>query len=606
MSKFSIQIEGGSLDLYKQDISWEWTNIRFADGIRDPYSTDIDIPKTMNNMNLLGISGLLDSSSQLFGTQIKPCVLCLNGEMMDVYLQVVAITDDIITICIYEKLISNDVRDMEINDVFIDNQSSIYRWNKNSLAEYPNAFRKYVYGTFPYNPKYAQLHPSRQINLLIASLNSVLTDTVLPIAWNGLSLNAVATNKKVCPQNRIQVVEMNDTDMNGNVFLLHGGQHITNELGMGNGDASITFNRMTFVNLKVWVCWRKKSATTQNKECLMKVNGANYWHFPIPSGNTDTGCEIYQLAYQFNQGDELSFECPDTDRLDYVSLIVRMEHGGYGITSDDYGSIDLEYTARLPELRVKGTVMDTYLPMDGNNHAVHHNNGSLTQFQTENLSFAYFGYYCNLPKITVGNLLNGICWINGMKLVKENGVLQFKVPNDTAIIKNGQITEISPMSERLGQKNHVLFTNEDRSSSNLVSTIPNVWLETEHDFHVSPFAYSHPTAVSSQAQTLKILQYSNPEYDSETNEYKCDFDEVEGLTIGLWNGYELEPVSIQTMGLEKLTQSMECSITSKDDGLSDVDYVYLDGRKFMVVEGNTDLNNNDTSLTCLLVPPQTP
>ena len=44
--RIDLVINGKNLDIYDQDLTWNWLNIRFSVGIKDAYSTDITIPKT--------------------------------------------------------------------------------------------------------------------------------------------------------------------------------------------------------------------------------------------------------------------------------------------------------------------------------------------------------------------------------------------------------------------------------------------------------------------------------------------------------------------------------------------------------------------------------
>ena len=126
----TIQLTGGTLDIgSEQAMELEVTAMRFSGGISDAYTNDIDLPKTRNNIQLLECYNLLDSPNQLYGTQIKPAVLTVDGYMLDVHIQVVSVTDDTITICLYQKILPNDLRDKEIRELIRDDDNSIVVWN---------------------------------------------------------------------------------------------------------------------------------------------------------------------------------------------------------------------------------------------------------------------------------------------------------------------------------------------------------------------------------------------------------------------------------------------------------------------------------------------
>lgn len=612
MSKFSIQIEGGSLDLYKQDISWEWTNIRFADGIKDQYSTDVEIPKTMNNMNLLGISGLLDSSSQLFGTHIQPCILGINGTMMDVYLQVVGITEDSITICLYERTLPEEIRGKDVSRLVVDTNNTIVAWNINTLNAYPSFFYKYGYG-MPYDNKYAQYHPVMKANRIIDNINNVCGVNVQHVSEDWY---VMATRKNVCPQNWRQTME---GVYSGGKFHIMGGQHITNDLAFSYNNTDnnkITFNRHCVVNINLWVSWHAKS---NGYSIPFVVN-----HWKAATGTNDTHQlnmrgDLYtnyvdqtQLSFTVEEYDHISFNVIDGSHMNMVRCVADMTITDYNINDDDYG-VNMDYVGRLPRLIVYNYAANSYDPLyfDATTYytSYHERHTSTTKHQKIEspwTSFAWFGYYTNLPEMKVSDFLWGLCWLRGEKIIIEQSALLFVPTNETCVLENAVITEISPQSDKLGMHNYLKFDGQENVQS--LMDIDNEWLATDVTLHQSPFGF-----IREDNQFIGTAkQYSNPEYDEETEGYSCDFEEVgflvwENIThvgnMQVTSEY-IKNIQIQTMGLEKLTQSMECTIETRDNTLTDVDYVYLDGRKFMVVDGNTDLNTNETTLTCLLVPPQ--
>lgn len=590
-----IQLENGALDVYSNtEIELSWEGFRFQSELKSGFTNDVTIPKTNNNIHVLSAAGLLDSTTQLFGDKIAHATLLCNSVNIPVYLQVVAIRKDEIDICLYEDILPDEIKEKNINEMFSDGSNTIWRWNGYSAEDYPEVFAGYNYG-MPYNVSFAQRHPSMNIHNLI---NNICLNENISLPNIAQEYRLLATKKTVCPYNRVQVVEFNDTSMTGNLFNLHGGQHITTDLSMEE-KTHITYNRLTYTTFKFWVIWKKKSTTHQDKHILMKVNNNNYWWLPLESGSTDTDCLQLEVSYYFNEGDTVSFEFEDSDRFKYVSGICKLTHTVYYVYDDDFGT-ELEYIARRPRLRFTGTgdiVM--FLEMDGNNHAVHHNDSSLTQFPTENLSFAYYGYFCNLPELSLADFYYSIQWILGKKLKYTNyGVYQFVEPNETKEI-TGIITEIRPISDKVGQNNYISFEEEKASP---VSVIDNKWLEVEKELHKSIFYYVEDPA--NPTGTIRLAQYSNPETDADTLETSVEFEEIDSPVICYYNNSNnnLYPVSLNNFDFNYITQSMEADIETDSQFILDKDIIYLDGRKFFVISGTTNMQNGHSTLNCLLVP----
>lgn len=628
----NIQLPDGRLEVYEDTIEWSWTAVRFSDGIRDPYSNDFTLPKTTRNIDLLNASGLLDSYTQPLGTQISPCVMTIGSHVIDAYLQVVSVSKEEITICLYEKLFPNNVLDNSITSYVVDDDSSIYVWNVNSYNAYPNTFRKYWYG-MGYNSNYAQYHPSKDLNEVIQRVNA---GAGINMPLSPSNKYAIATKKTVCPQNKIQVIEGYWTSDSGNFAVLSGGQHITNdcEFSYSPDSTTITFNRACKVNGKLYYSFKKKTTVSNNFPFYVNryVQGQPVFSmtYNIPSNNYASYVVTDNYQATMPQGSELRVMCNNTNKYDMLNFVLVLTITDYNITEDDYGQ-ELKYVGRTPRLKVwsddgyfkfgSNAWQDyvdgngggyTYCWFDGTTYQTHyHNTGSpnshiVQSFSLEWCSIAYFGYWCNLQDIKVKDLMWGTCWADGKKLVTGyidnmnmiEKVLQYKDAKDTAIIQ-GIITETRISSDRLGKDNYILTDGQTHEQAEPISHIENQWLENAKDLHKSPFTY----APWRMGNWYCIDQYSNPKYDSDSGEYSCDFNEVDGFAVanaGSTNTL-LYKLTINTMDFERMTQSVEVDIETYDD-VKDLDFVFLDGHKYMVVEGSTDLKTKESSLTALLVP----
>lgn len=614
MGKFSIQISGGALDVFDQSIEWNWKNIRFSDALRDQYTTDIEIPKTARNMELLGVSGLLDSQTQLYGTQIAPCVLCVNGEMVNIYLQVVSITEDRITVCLYERTLPIKDRDRIVGRIVEDDDNTIIAWNTNTLSAYPQWFKEYNYG-MPFDPKYAMLHPVKPIGDIVSVIEAGIGVSMpsLPNNWY-----VMATRKTVCPQNQRQTLEGLHAD---GAFHITGGQHVTNDLSFSYAMTDtdrITFNRSCRVDISLWVSWKWHG------------NASGYiipflvTHWKAADGTSDTRVvnlrgDLYtnyidtdSFGFDVEMDDRLIFGVVNGDEMDMVRCVADMRISGYDITDDDYGT-EMDYVYRLPRLVVynyaSGGYYYWYFDTTQIDLGFHRRGEAGTKHKyvdTSWASFAWFGYWANLPELKVSEFLYGLSWLLGKRPVIENGMLRFDPTDTSAVLDNANITEVSPVTDLFGMKNYIRYDGEENPQS--VTDIDNIWLESEKDLHKSPFGY----IMNLGNFNGRAAQYSDPEYDPDCDGYSCDFEDVGFLVwwnVTQWGNMTVQSpyirdIPLERMGLDRITQTMQVRIECRDDSVKDKDYVFVNGRKFLVAEGSTDLQTGKSEITALLVPTQ--
>lgn len=600
----NLFLNNGELDIYSgQDITLTYTPIRFCDALTDPYTTDIELVNNSHNVNLLSASGLLDSNNRFSG-RIKPCLLSLNGELMEVYMQVTSIDDDTITVALFEKHIDKETMNKTILDLIKDDQYSIYPWYKNSVTDYPAVFKKYVNGLYGFTD-YCQVHQSRNVNDIIDIL-SLASHYELP--HTNPKLWMTATNKKMCPQNKRQVLEIT-FKKNEIMGYVNGGGHITNDLewSWDPSEQKITFNRHCIASMTITLSYGRKNNyhPTYNEyfETILRRpdNTPVQDHFtemPLPWYNGVVSSTYTTPQTYIIQDTTLEFKIANMNRYDYANAVIIMDITDYDIVDDDY-DVDLSYIARYPKLLFWTATQhgqDLYMYFDGGTYQFVPTSSEVVPITLPKLSFSYLGFYCNLPKITLKDLLYGLCFLNEKKFLKVSWEYLFLDANDKKEI-DGVITSFETINDSLGIKNHLLFTGEEENDYNTVSTIESDWLEANVDLHTSPFAYS----LRSFGNWAYFHQYSNKEYDEEKGEYKCDYDEVDGLPIS-----KIEPIApnmllrveLPDFGFDELTESTTVEIETYDD-VRRLDYIYLHGRKFMVQEIETELNGGLSTIKAI-------
>lgn len=606
---FNLYIGGGELDIINgQNIELNWVPLRFQDDLTDQYTTDFDLPRNRKNVSLLQASGLLDSNNR-FSSRIEPALLSLNGELLNVYLQVSSINDDKISVAIFDKVIPADILNKKLPKFNTDSQSTIYPWKYNSWSKYPSVYKKYnngLYGKFDN----CMFHQSRKINDVLDIVSFSLPNS-LPHTDDKLWM--LASEKNVCPQNKKQVLEVNFTD--GDYGLIRGGQHITNDVEWKwqGGNDTITFNRQCNVKMKVWVSWSQPTLDTQYNKFLI---------FTFARPSTPTQAEIvqfdtihhyngieyceYTLAHNYISADTtLRFRVDNSSSFRFISCVVDMEITDYNIIEDDY-DIDLTYVYRDPKMRYRdyGDSDEKYMTFNGTSQTYHPYSGSTVYtLYCPDLSFCHLGFWCNIPDISLKELLYGLEWLNQKRLVKDKWLYQW-VDVDQKYIIDGAITQFDTTNEAVGQKNYILFNGETESDENTVSSIDNYWLEANKDVYQSPFTYS----LKRNGNWAYFQQYTEPKDDEDSGEHSAKFDSLDGLPVA-----KIEPttpnlllrVVLPTLGFEEVTESTTVKIETFDN-VKNADYVYLDGRKFMVQSIDTDLNTGISTITAIEIWKQNP
>lgn len=602
----AISVGEYDLDLYEsENITWSWTAFRFQEKLTDQYTNNFTIPKTDNNIKALDVYSTLDYPGVQFGKKITPATITLNGTAINIFIQVVQITPLEIEIAIFEDSFNSLEKNVSINDQLKDNHTTILEWNMWSMTNYPSKFVSYNYG-MEYHWQLAQRHPYLRLK------QDILDKIDLKgynFRWNYVNNDwkVLCSKKVVCPENTTQVLEMAafDQTMEDNLFTIQGGQHITNDASL-SGNREVIFNRDCYSAMRIYYAYEKKGTTTQSQYVYLKINGVTMRIIitTVPGNQTLYGQGYVDFSYNFHKDDKLTFYCDGTNKLRSCSMVVRMNNSAYEITADDY-NIELEYKDRLPRLTVDKRVYVSvpnyvYIEMDGNTH---------DGLQTERLSFAYFGQYCNLPKIQLCDLLYGLQWLIGGKLTedRQRNELYFDPTEYTypraqrdqeKYLK--EINSIIPASEKLGKKNYLKYTDNENPTP--ITTIDNTWLEEERTLHELKFHYFVDNKIKQYSVEVKenidITTVESP-YDI----FDVKFTNIEYPVIFNYNN-RVEPISIKPFELDNLWGSKEVELTFYGTPLNfrEYDTLFVDGRTYYVISGEYDLKNNITKVHCILVP----
>lgn len=602
----SIILNDNELDLFEDtEVVWNWTAFRFQTAIRDAFSNNFTIPKTNHNIQVLGVYSLLDQSDIQFEGRLQPAVINLNGQIMPVYIQVVSINEKEIEVCVYEdKLVytikgakMETIKDSPVNIQNLNTgeftAKSIFEWNPNSLQLNPSVFKMYNYGV-TYNTAFAQIHPSIKLNDILDKIGEQHNINIQHVSdlWR-----VICTKRYICPENDIQVLEFNTRGaLEDDKFTIFGGQHITNDVDF-SGNNEITFNRHTEVQMKIWYSFYKKGTTNTNTSIYLYKNGQHLTHFNLMSQNLTQDYSWVTYNLTFEEGDTLYFLFPNGNKYKSVACVVRMKHSNYEITEDDYGE-ELKYKGRLPRLVTYGD--------NGSYNSLYFNGGNYINntFQTESLSFSYFGLWCNLPEISIGDLLYSLQYIMNARCVQREDTIYFDTFTDRNSEVAGEMTSLKFHSSMCGKKNYLRW--KDGKEQPPIVTFDNEWLQNEKVWHNNIFKWIKNDRVVPQ-YTLKIDE--NAELEGNDIEHyleqliQYEYDDFDEPVLLFFLPPHNQPPVLHNFGLDRINNCKEVSLTLTDcpPEITDLDTIYLDGREYYIIEGEKNFKTGNTTIKALLL-----
>lgn len=627
-----IYINANKLDVVAgQETEITWENMRFTEPVADQWTTDIELPQSGRNIAILGACGLLDGGSANF-TQPVRCHLVIEGVGKDGYLHVTSMTKDTITVACFVNTIPYELYDRELKEFYPrDTPSSTFRWDRftkinNSLVDKDIDMLWYDYNDDYYTNILAQIHPSVKCSSIVGQIEHI-SGCTLPVMDSDLYM--LATKKVVAPDNNLQCLMghfRGTSNDSGTKFKIIGGQHITNDMTnswsykdfkwnqywsdwdametlhnqLYNSDIDrITFNRGGLMRMTVYACSDRhvwKLRVLKNGSVMFENN---MYRIPTTHGDTPALFTMQDVLcinrlFTFEEGDVISFDCTNnggTTLPDDCWITVIMNITGYVVTDDDWNTELKYYPAPFGFAysyihgvdKTYGLLLNQSGEGKGANGALDH-------------SFCYYGAWSNLQSCSVRDFLSGMCWLHGKKLALSRNSLSF-APADTAVGIEGYITQIDTYNDKLGQTNTFAFDNGARKEG---FPIENTFLEKEVEIHKSPFeatdAPDGQTAVFNQYKWDTTMTEPDRTGHSWADNVDVDFEQL-GLTVvkrGVVGGvYSLVGgPDIDMMGLDGLHTSTTVKVTTADKCF-DTDYIYLDGRKYLVADGTW---NPDTSI----------
>ena len=650
----SIIVNNENLDLYEEnEINFEWTSFAFSKSVKEPYSTDFTIPKTSTNIRLLGLYNLQDETPFDFQEDYIKGVLIIDNntvshQRINVDIQVIKVNKDDISIFIIESnpveefLSKNLVKkfDGDKDGILIDKESTIFPWYINTHNESPEIFINYNYGS-PFVSLYAQYHSSKPLLRVIdEALHpfGLYRENFLINTEYAREMHLLATNKYVCPQNHRQIIRGH---MNKNEDLyVYGGQHVTNDISKEVDEEKVTFTINRRCKIKgslVFSFYNKIHYISNSSFALKNVDtGDAVFRVTVPIRDYRAYSYVVDITPAVVEPGVYEFRVAGSFTDNHFAFLFEAEIYDYETTKED-SEIELEYDYRYGTPEIFEDVNNKCVPLTNDEFSVVVQNGKrYLQFSYDNYKkdgtveghhnktvplyfYSYFGYYCNLPEIKMKDFIYNLSWTSNRKISfdKDNVInfAPFKVYN---LEKDYEITNTEFLDNHFGKTTAFKCKNEELLDVNPDDTfnINNKWLSDNVAIKESMFA-----RLSKDSKNWMIVpQYSEFERDNDTNEYKCKYDEIEGVVVGVRqeitsNSFYLEPVEyfipsnigvtyphIPRLLLDSIKQIFKVDITCYSTiDLMEYDFLNIDGRLYYIISGTKNIEDGTFNIKALLV-----
>lgn len=620
-----IYIKGKQLHIIKGDVTLNWSNIRFSEAVADEWSTEIELANDQYNIDLLDCYGLLDRGA-IYNHKVI-CSVLVDDIAKDGYLQILSIDETTIKARAYIISIPYEILDKKVSDYYPHNDV-VFRWDRFSpittnIAGVDIGIIPYTYTeTDFYSNILAQWHSSVNVQKILQNIENAENIT-LPAVYN--TLYQLSARKKVCPSNTHQVFQIMkefSSQIDEMPLEMAGGQHITNDFSSSWSYADFKwlpdFSNWDYqmTNFRWLENCEKKDRITFNRDCTAHITiyavatdgGASIqpkrnnaqlrpWRF-VPNFNSSTwtlnDIKLYDFTEDFHKDDVFELKFWGEDPLDTNRMLISMviDYEDYEWNEEDY-NVDLIYIP-APFLIwyawTSGgvTTYDNIHNFTGTGDGTH---------GAADYSYSYFGAYTNLERdLTVRDYLTSLCWIHNQKLKLDKNELIFQSANQQKVI-NANLTQIDPATDKLGQTNTIGYSKLEDST---VFSIDNEFLETEKTLHENSF-YS-ADVIPQYSYEMTYSENANSEGEHWVTDINVNFEEFDAVIMSAVdeNGrYTLKKApEIAGFGLPAMTNAQ--TITGKTlEDISSLDYLSIDGHKYMVVEGNMDLNTYISEFTAI-------
>lgn len=556
-----IRINGKLLDIIPQEMSISWKSFVFADAIGDQYTTDIELPRTENNSAILQPFGVLDGFNH-FQQRIR-CAVSIDLVGCDGYLQISSLKRDTITAALFLSPLPYDLIDRKIRDI-IHNTNYIREWDASAPTSYLSGHGAGLQRSYFTNAGGAFILPwSLRLSEFLSALSSA-TGVAMNFPFTEV-FRVVAATPKVSPYNPWQTI-VSYIDPNTFDVQIQAGQHVCTDVRTPRENVK-----------KITITRDCKVVFTPYTQVILFVNGSAVYTDNTPHTPSSPGPAF---AYTFTAGDEFY--------VAYIggTVVVRAEYSNY--TADDDDTDDLVFPGLVDEVQFAGVQVPTTQggACDGQGGRVR-------------LSWSYMDFWWCVGNITIRELINALCRLKGQPLASAGLSVGFGAADFIDIGENGDITAIRPYSQAVAAVTRLEY-NEHSERLPQELRFAGDFLPETLTVYKSPF-YG---AVANDYGTAAVPLFEVE--DAATLGYTwqdCGAVMLCELTVTGGGGthYTLAHLpDMKWMGIDTLTDTIEADIETYTD-LRGYTYCYYEGRKYVLIEADTDTDTGLCTATGLLV-----
>ena len=560
-----IRIGGRLLDIEPQEVTMQWRSFVFDDAIGDQFSTDITLPRSKNNTEILKPYGLLDGVT-IYNRRIH-CSVAIDIVGTDGYLQITALTKYAMSATLWISVFPFELIDKKIKDIIHD-QSYVREWDLIAPTSFVGGHSNGLQRSFFIDTaaQYALPWSLRYSEFLTALSNATGVTFNLPFAE---IFRVVAATPKVSPYNNKQAIySYIDETETPHVLRMHASQHVCTDIESPLQDASeITVTRDCSAVITIY------SGPYQ-----ILVNGS-----PVVT-DWGTGYSPSNPAapfnYNFQKGDKLSI----TFLLSppYFDGSAQIIWSNYTIEDGD-GDDELIFPGLIPNYA------GTYKAVPSANGVDCDGTGGKVR-----LSWAYMDFWWCLGDMTFRDLINSLCHLKGAGVVSDGNSLSFSAGR-TEII-DGEITQIITAPQEVGQTTLLKWGNNSTLEGQQLTFPSDFLAESVTVFNSLFFGAKETTQGTSIPAGTAIVPLFSLKNDTDTT-HQVTWEDCDTVMLVEADGYDrngnhryfLAPLPPQKWcGVDEIETPVEVEVVTLTD-LRGVDYFYIEGRKYINVSAEVDI-----------------
>lgn len=584
----TIFIAGGQLDVPAQEISTSFKSMRFSSPLQDAFSTDIELPKTAHNVRLLGAYGELDRG-QLFGQRIE-CFVTSETRTDAGFLTIDRVTSDSITATVYFSVLPLELFDKAVREILTDDITTAIplKWRNHGSGQWTSADAVTAPSQWWVCNSEAMYGGAISVDSVrnAASPASIRFDDLMGrIATKlGVGMPSTGSTLRIVAKNLQQARNVPSVCMcQWKLRLYQFTATYQPQLGVtitpDNYGIKYTFDQNCTVHFYLFAntSHGRQLNDSDNKDIqtIIKKNGNVIGSYTFPAGrHFNSGAYYITAAATPSDTFYIDSHSDDGEDVLYLALYKVWTEGMINTASDN-----------PDDITIFDRCIDEYYVGD-----IHYQD-NVTQCPV----FAYQGIMQNIGDDTIKTLLTSVCWQLGLRLKYESGALAMIAPDEEKVLRHAELVSYAPVFDGLGQHNKVTYKTvgdgtPSRSFSLNNSRLKNEVKVQELVLYTADY-FSHLYA--------PIYTWS---YDEEGDVWSRASQELSGIVAGTEgsNGWLEFLKNPSFLGLEKLGKVALLTLRT-DENVSLYDYVWFDGHKLMVVEGNTDEETGITEFSALEV-----